>query len=557
MLNDPLLDDADAALALPSRRPVLADDKPVPLDFIPQNPRELARCLNDAMWRICSGQLYQILIKSPVEGTTDAIIPFKPNRSQRRFIKRMWHRNLILKARQLGFTTLICLIWLDHALFVAYQRCGIVAHDRDSAEAIFRDKVKFAYDHLPDAVRVMFPLKGDNANELVFAHNNSLIRVGTSLRSGTYHRVLVSEFGKICAKYPEKAAEVVTGTLPSVPLQGIAVIESTAEGQDGDFYKMTQRAINLQDQGVQLTVRDYKFHFAPWHADPNYMIPEGEGHVVVGFNDTEYFDRIEAELGITLTMPQRRWYVATRDAEFSGDPEKMWREYPSTPKEAFQVSTEGKWFSTQMTEVRKRGGICDVPLVEGIPVNTFWDIGNTDGTAVWLHQRVGLQDRFIDFIEGWGEPYAYFLKRLQDMKLLWGTHYVPHDANHERQQLNELTTPLKELKKGGIAGDWLVVPVVSDIITGIQLARNVFSQCVFDKTKCKAGIIHLDGYSKVWNQRHACWSSTPKKDDGHSEAADAFRQFAQSQARLHITSSGSIGYSKPRRSGRIRDWKTS
>ena len=28
------------------------------------------------------------------------------------------------------------------------------------------------------------------------------------------------------------------------------------------------------------------------------------------------------------------------------------------------------------------------------------DIGNSDGTAVWLHQHVGMTDRFIGFIEG-------------------------------------------------------------------------------------------------------------------------------------------------------------
>src|SRR3546814_20426280 len=70
------------------------------------------------------------------------VVPFKPNRAQRQLIARLWHRNIILKARQLGFTTLVCIIWLDHALFNADQRCGIVAQDREAAEVIFRDKVK-------------------------------------------------------------------------------------------------------------------------------------------------------------------------------------------------------------------------------------------------------------------------------------------------------------------------------------------------------------------------------------------------------------------------------
>ena len=99
------------------------------------------------MWRLCSGQLYKIMVKS--DDGSGTVIPFRPNRAQRRLLSRLWHRNVILKARQLGFTTLIAIMWLDHALFVPNQRCGIIAQDREAAEVIFRDKVKLAYENLP------------------------------------------------------------------------------------------------------------------------------------------------------------------------------------------------------------------------------------------------------------------------------------------------------------------------------------------------------------------------------------------------------------------------
>src|SRR3546814_13099490 len=112
------------------------------------------------------------MLKSP-DGDEATVVPFKPNRAQRRLIARLWHRNIILKARQLGFTTLVCIIWLDHALFNADQRCGIVAQDREAAEVIFRDKVKLAYDRLPPELKAEMPLARDSANELLFAHHNS------------------------------------------------------------------------------------------------------------------------------------------------------------------------------------------------------------------------------------------------------------------------------------------------------------------------------------------------------------------------------------------------
>ena len=119
--------------------PSIAHDEPlVPL---PTSDAELALKLADAEWRLFSGALYKIMVKGDDEAEEAMVMPFRPNRAQRRFITRLWHRNLILKARQLGFTTLIAILWLDHALFNADQRCGIIAQDRDAAKVIFRDKV--------------------------------------------------------------------------------------------------------------------------------------------------------------------------------------------------------------------------------------------------------------------------------------------------------------------------------------------------------------------------------------------------------------------------------
>ncbi|WP_068112694.1 hypothetical protein [Tropicimonas marinistellae] len=67
-----------------------------------------------------------------------------------------------------GFTRLIAILWLDHALFLANQRCGSVAHTKDDAEVIFRKKVKFGYDSLPDGVRQLFPVKEQTQSEVLF-----------------------------------------------------------------------------------------------------------------------------------------------------------------------------------------------------------------------------------------------------------------------------------------------------------------------------------------------------------------------------------------------------
>ena len=120
-------------------------------NFRPVNQEELEACLKDPLWRVCSGALYKIIIKGDdkkekkgddKKPKEDLVVFFQPNRSQKRLLANLWHRNVILKARQLGFTTLICILWLDTALFSENMRCGIIAQDREAAEVIFRDKVK-------------------------------------------------------------------------------------------------------------------------------------------------------------------------------------------------------------------------------------------------------------------------------------------------------------------------------------------------------------------------------------------------------------------------------
>lgn len=506
-----------------------------PLMPLPTNAEELARCLADPEWRLFSGCLYKIMTKgddkidaegSLVEQGETFVQPFTPNRAQRRFLSRLWHRNLILKARQLGFTTLIAILWLDHALFNANQRCGIIAQDREAAETIFRDKVKFAYDNLPDEIRERFPLARDSAIELLFAHNNSSVRVATSMRSGTIHRLHVSEFGKICAKFPDKAKEVVTGSIPAVPTNGVLVIESTAEGRDGDFYQMVQIAQAQHRDKKKLTPKDYRFHFYAWWQEPNYRLPS---HTVpVSRGEHAYFDKLEAAMDCRIDPDQRAWYVATKQADFSGAEEKMWQEYPGTPDEAFQISTEGNYYAQDMIEMRKRGGITRVPVLD-VEVNTFWDIGNSDGCALWFQQDLRGEDRFVDYYEEHGKDLRHYATELKEKGYLYGTHYLPHDADHKR--LGDYNRSVKEMLQELLPGHrFVVLPRITDITTGIQQTRKHMKGCFIDEQRCAEGIKRLENYRKRFSRAESRYlDHTPDKSNGCSEGADAYRQWAQAK----------------------------
>lgn len=510
---------------------------------VPQDEQELVELLKDPMWRIRSGYLYKVKNKQK------KIVPFIPNEAQEDLLQEMHWRNVIPKARQRGFSTLIQLLCLDTALFQPGADAGVIAQDLDTAYEIFESKIKLAYDNLPDLIKSMVGIVSETKSSIKFT-NGSGVRVGTSMRGGTPNFVHVSEFGKICAKYPDKAREVLTGTLPAVPDDGIVFIESTAEGRDGAFYNMASDAKAAQDSGAKLTNLDFKLHFASWwDADEYELDPDG---IIITAQDHEYFDQVESKIGRKLSLRKRAWYVTVRRKTFAGDKQMMFQEYPSTFDEAFSVSMEGTYYATQLAAARNNGQFkAKIPVLPSVPCYTFWDIGNSDGTAIWVMQKLGMEWRVIRFKEGWGEPYSHYAQWLQGLGLTWATMFLPHDADHVRQGQTTNKSPKEMLEElmPGVRFD--IVPRIADINWGIQQTRDVFPMLYFDETECKEGIIHIESYRRKWNERQACWSSEPDKTGGHSEASDALRQFAQAYTGKLINMNQGGGFTR-----RSTSWKT-
>jgi hypothetical protein len=346
----------------------------------------------DPRWRLSN--LYAITDKA------GRAIPFVPNSAQLQLLDEIHTLNLILKARQLGFTTLCCLIYLDACVFTPNTRAGVIAHRLDDAKVIFRDKIKFPYDRLDEGIRAAVPAVQDSVDTLTFG-NNSSVRVSTSMRSGTLQYLHVSEFGKICAQAPEKAREIVTGALNTVEAGQFVVIESTAEGQEGAFYEMTQRARARAASEKALTPLDYRFHFFPWWRDEAYALHDQA--VVLGSEDERYFERLE-ETGVTLTPAQKRWWVKKAET-LGGD---MKREYPATPDEAFEQALEGAYFAQDLFAATKQGRIGGFPYDPRSTVQTFWDLGRNDLNTIWLHQHVDGHERFIGYYENSGEFIGHY-----------------------------------------------------------------------------------------------------------------------------------------------------
>ncbi len=320
-----------------------------------EKQKQLFHCLSDVWWRL--DNLYFIQDESGNK------IRFRLRPIQRLFLMTMWYFNIILKARQLGFTTTIDIFILDRALFNPNTKCGIVAHKVDDVKSIFKSKIKFAYDNLPPDLRGFVQAVSNRENELEF-NNGSSVRVATSLRSGTLQCLHVSEYGKLCAQYPQKAQEVRTGTLPTVHEDGFIFIESTAEGVGGHFHELSMESKESADEGRELSKFDYKFHFFPWWEDEKYEIDPPAGYEF-SLDHIKYFDATEKSIGRKLSPRKRYWYVVKEREQ----KELMKQEFPSFPEEAFLFSGR-KAFDANALSVAK--GECYDPIWIG-------DISIVDG----------------------------------------------------------------------------------------------------------------------------------------------------------------------------------
>ena len=469
---------------------------------------------------------------------------FKMNSDQEELYDNQHYQNIILKARQRGFTTLIQLIMLDACLFNSNTYAGVIAHNREDAEDFFNKKIKFAYDNLPESLRDVLGSTQDSAKMLSFS-NGSSIRVGTSLRSGTYHYLHISEFGKICARYPDKAKEIVTGALNTVHAGQFIFIESTAEGREGYFYEFCQESQNNERMGRKLTSLDMKFHFFAWWRDKEYTIPSED--VPIPADLQLYFENLELVHNISLTDGQKAWYA--KKLKVQGD--DMKREFPSEPGEAFEIAVEGAYYSKKFAVARAEGRICKVPYDPTLVVNTWWDLGMNDSTSIWLHQHVGKENRLIGYYENNGEGMEHYAQWLSQWSrkrnAIFGTHWMPHDINV--RELGSGKSRKDTAEKLGIT-PIKVVPRTSNLLDDIQATRNFISSCWFDEEECAEGIKALENYRKEWDDKNGTFRNKPLHNWA-SNGADSFRQgavcFKPERKRVPIPTKANNSYRKLRR----------
>lgn len=187
----------------------------------------------------------------------------------------------------------------------------------------------------------------------------------------------------------------------------------------------------------------------------------------------------------------------------------------------FDAAAPGTYYASLLAAAEQAGRIGRVPIDPSLRVDTAWDLGIDDYTAVWFFQQVGREVRVIDYFETSGEGLAEVVRRVIGEKpYLWGTHHLPHDV-----MVRELTSGRSRydtLASMGLSG--ISAGTATDPEERVNAARLMIPMCWFDAERCAGGLERLRAYRKRWNRQTLSYGG-PLHDQA-SHGADAFGEFA-------------------------------
>ncbi len=452
--------------------------------------------LKDKNWRI--NHLYKIRNK---EGD---LVVFKRNRAQKHYAQNKWFRNLILKSRQLGFTTDEAVDSLDDVLFTPNVDALMIAHNLEAGSSIFDKKIVFAWEKFPEELRKLYSVDNKTSKTLKFDFGKkgfSSIAVDTSGRSGTYRRVHITELAEIAKKFPKKIPEIIEGTIPAVPSTGRVDIESTSQGASGEFYEMFMSAY---ERGEPTQNQEYKAHFYNWTWDDEEM-----AKIVnpLTFEQMEQGDKFREYAAKHQLTPVQITYYYQKWLSLNKKWNALRREYPTTPQEAFEAIAEGTFYGEQLGLMEQNGQVGVYPYDKSLKVHTVWDLGVGKNLRVGFYQRDTMANnvRMIDHWVGDGSdgiPEAAVA--IQRKPYIYGKHFGPHDI--EATDIGTGKTRVESARNAGIHFTAVADVSIEDGINGVSTWLN---RVYVNKETCKEWIKSMKNYSHEWDEKRGMYKDDP------------------------------------------------
>lgn len=193
-------------------------------------------------------------------------------------------------------------------------------------------------------------------------------------------------------------------------------------------------------------------------------------------------------------------------------------EYEQEFECSFDASVKGAIYAREVAAARADGRVTRVPYDPLLPVDTDWDLGVGDATAIWFSQSLRSGEvRCIDYYENTGQGLPHYKQILNQKGYAYGEHVAPHDI-----QVRELGTGRSRLETALSLGlNFRVGQKVDRLEDRIHAGRMLFPRVWFDAEKCKRGLETLQHYRWDYNTRINEYTYLPVHDWA-SHGADAF-----------------------------------
>lgn len=356
--------------------------------------------------------------------------PFARNAPQKQFAKNRTGSDMILKCRQVGFTTDSCIRALDYVLWTENMVTGIMAHKQNAVLTIFKDIVKFSYEHfVKDFGWLYNPTRmTDSSTSLSFKDDglgrslNSVMYVMFDFRSKTPRLLHISE-----AHFIED--DRLLGSLNGVPETGEIILETTPNGMGGEFYRL------WSEYRKRPKASPYKGFFIPWYE----YYPELPEKYPAEWPDdmTDHEKYLQKEHGDKITPQHLWWRRITIQKRCQGDLAKFEREYPSNDQDCFLTNEAGVFPRNVIVAQQKNVAepqLAGFLLSDG-PKVTFTEDDRDGIIDIWTKPKVG--ETYVMGVDPAGgvgkDKSAVYVKSQKSKKLvarIWGD-LAPADLARE------------------------------------------------------------------------------------------------------------------------------
>ena len=348
----------------------------------------------------------------------------------------------------------------------------------------------------------------------------------------------------LCARELQKSIKqsvhkLLKDQIQELGLDGFYTVTDTAiKGQNGTEFLFMGVKHNPEEikstEGIDICWIEEAANIteASWDIiDPTIRKPGSE--IWITFNTRFKFDHIY-QLFVANMPPSNSWVRLINHSENPWFPDVLriqmeamrdtdYEKYEFTWEGQLKMLAEGAIFGKQMIDMRKDGRVCNIPIAAACEVHTFWDLGRNDHTAIWFMQNVGKELRMIDYYENRLQDIDHYCRIMKQKGYLYGTHYMPHDIEHQMLGMNK--SRRNQFEDGGVH-PIQTVPRVSEKGEAIEAGRRVLPAVWIDEKRCERGLECLSNYRYKYDDDRGTHNQTPHHDWA-SNGADAFMQMAQ------------------------------